>query len=247
VRWSSDRGAAGTAANAAAWSISAPLLEGANNITITATDSANAAVTRVVAVVRLPPAAPAPAAVNLQITYPGPAGAYSTTAAGVVIKGTASHPAGIKSVQWSNSRGGSGLATGTAWWETGTVSLSDGLNVVTLKATAADNSTATAAVQITCNRSSARDTTSPSLAIASPAVNSVTTAASVVVQGTAGDNVGVTRVSWFTADGRGGEATGTVRWQTPAIPIYVGYNTIVVRAFDAAGNMGWRVVQVTRR
>jgi hypothetical protein len=31
------------------------------------------------------------------------------------------------------------------------------------------------------------------------------------------------------------------------MPLYVGTNTITIRAYDAAGNSGWRAVTVVRR
>jgi hypothetical protein len=91
------------------------------------------------------------------------------------------------------------------------------------------------------------DTTPPSLTITSPASTNVTTSAtSIVFKGTATDNVGVTQVTWATAFGMSGTATGTTNWVTPAIPLYQGSNTITIRASDAAGNVGWRAVTVTR-
>ena len=60
------------------------------------------------------------------------------------------------------------------------------------------------------------------------------------------DNVAVVKVAWSDSLGNTGSATGTTAWQTAAIPIRVGANTITIRAYDAAGNSGWRSVTVTR-
>ena len=91
------------------------------------------------------------------------------------------------------------------------------------------------------------DTTPPSLTILTPAsTNYATSASSLVVSGTATDNVGVTSVSWATSDFTTGTASGTTNWSTPAIPLYVGSTTIVITASDAAGNTTWRSISVTR-
>ncbi len=92
------------------------------------------------------------------------------------------------------------------------------------------------------------DTTPPSLLILSPASSTYSTLAStIVVRGTASDNVGVDHVTWSVSSGWSGRATGTTSWSTPAIPLFVGANTIVIHAYDAAGNSSWRSLVVSRR
>jgi hypothetical protein len=90
------------------------------------------------------------------------------------------------------------------------------------------------------------DTVAPSLSIQSPATTILSTlAASIVVTGTASDNVAVTSVSWSSSAGPSGTAVGTSSWQA-TVPLLVGDNTLVIRAYDAAGNSGWRSVMVVR-
>lgn len=90
------------------------------------------------------------------------------------------------------------------------------------------------------------DTTAPTLRVTSPSSATVTTtAATIVVAGTATDNSGVTSVTWATAQ-NSGTAAGTANW-TATVPLLVGMNNIVVRAYDAAGNSSWRSINVTRR
>jgi hypothetical protein len=86
----------------------------------------------------------------------------------------------------------------------------------------------------------------PAVAITSPAATSLVGNSTVQVRGTASDNVGVVKITWETNSGRSGVADGTARW-TADVPVITGINTIVVRAFDAAGNTSWRSVVVTRR
>lgn len=93
----------------------------------------------------------------------------------------------------------------------------------------------------------ASDTVAPSLRIVSPAYTiGSTSAAAIGISGTAADNVAVTAVRWMTSTGQSGTASGTTNWSA-TVPLLVGTNTITVRAYDAAGNSGWRSVTVVRR
>jgi len=90
------------------------------------------------------------------------------------------------------------------------------------------------------------DTTPPSLTIASPGSTIVsTTSATLHCSGTAKDDVGVTAVKWSTSSGDAGVASGTTSWSAD-IPLLVGNTVVTVRAYDAAGNSGWRAVTVVR-
>ena len=48
--------------------------------------------------------------------------------------GTASDNVGVTSVSWSNSRGGSGSASGTTTWNVPAIGLQTGTNVITVTA-----------------------------------------------------------------------------------------------------------------
>lgn len=92
------------------------------------------------------------------------------------------------------------------------------------------------------------DTVAPTLTILSPASTSVLTyAATISLRGTATDNVGVVEVTWSDSTGASGPTQGTSYWSTPDLPLREGTNTLTIRARDAAGNVGWRTVMVTRR
>jgi hypothetical protein len=226
------------------WSAQIPLLTGTNTITFLATDSQNSLASKAVTVTRQLPATP----VVMQLLYPAGTGAFTTTQSILNLRGAASHSSGIQRVTWSSDRGPSGQATGTTSWDTGPVALQSGSNNVAIQVIANDGSLMAQTVQVTYVSAGVHDTTAPSLAITSPgSATSATTSDSIVVRGTASDNVAVTAVTWFTSLGASGEAVGTANWSTPPIPLIQGDNSIVVRAFDAAGNMAWRVVNVTRR
>ena len=73
------------------------------------------------------------------------------------------------------------------------------------------------------------------------------TAPAITVSGVASDSVGVTQVTWWSSSGIEGIASGTESWIVHDIPLLTGANTIIIRAWDAAGNFSWRSLIVTRR
>jgi Matrixin/Glucodextranase, domain B len=90
------------------------------------------------------------------------------------------------------------------------------------------------------------DTVAPSLKIVQPNYTVFSTSASSVqVSGTAADNIGVSAVQWTTSTGNSGTAAGTVAWSA-TIPLLIGTNVITIRAYDAAGNFGWRSMTAVR-
>ena len=91
------------------------------------------------------------------------------------------------------------------------------------------------------------DTTAPSVQILVPSLTIVSaSSATIAVSGTASDNVGVTSVAWSTSNGDSGAATGTTKWSA-TVRLLVGTNTVVIRAYDAAGNSAWRSLTAVRR
>jgi len=90
-------------------------------------------------------------------------------------------------------------------------------------------------------------TTPPTLTIASPSSTSVSTsAASIVFSGSASDKQGVSAITFTTNSGGSGTATGTTQW-TVTVPLLVGSNSVTIHATDAAGNVSWRSVVVSRQ
>ena len=91
------------------------------------------------------------------------------------------------------------------------------------------------------------DHTAPKLVMVTPAATIVSTSAdSIRLAGTAADSNGVVSVRWTSSNGFSGVAAGTAAWSA-TVPLLVGNNTLTVRAYDAAGNSGWRSVMVVRR
>ncbi len=91
------------------------------------------------------------------------------------------------------------------------------------------------------------DRTPPAIRITAPASTIVATGnASITFRGTASDETGVKAVQWSTSTGEAGTGAGTTNWSAE-IPLLVGTNLVTIRAYDPAGNAGWRAVTVVRR
>jgi hypothetical protein len=212
------------------------------------------------------PAVPVPVTLTIQ------APPTTTSAASIALIGTASGGLGALQVKWSTNQGAAGTAQGSANWSIASIPLSAGANVITVTASDATGDQASQSVTVTSQPPSppvdnpitasppvippvnppttpgtGGSTAPPSVTILSPAMTTVaTSASSIVVNGTAQDNVGVTEVTWSSSTGAAGIATGTSTWTTAAIPLYVGTTTIIIYASDAAGNQAWRSITVTR-
>jgi len=212
-----------------------------------------------------PSPTPAPSSPLLLAVIAPPSSSNSSP---ISISGTVSGGTGTVQVYWNSTSGAFGQAQGSTNWTIPTVPLIDGSNTITI--TAEDTLMNVASNSVVVNYQavsptpappsppnppapapnptpSGPDTTPPSLTILSPATtNYYTSASSLVVSGTATDNVGVASVTWATSNGTSGFAAGTTNWSTAAIPLYVGSTTVVITATDAAGNTSWRSLTVTR-
>jgi hypothetical protein len=235
VAWSNNQGGSGVAAGTTAWTSAVALKPGHNVITVAAKDAAGNVATDVLTVTLADAAAPV-----LSITVPTNADTYTTTANSVALGGTASDASGVKEVRWANDRGGSGLASGTTSWSVTALPLQLGVNVITVTATDAAGNVAGDRVIISA------DGRAPTIAISSPAANSVIKAETVTLAGTSSDDRGVTEVSWSNNRGGSGRATGTTSWSVANAPLQPGSNVFTVTAVDGVGNRTAATVSVTR-
>jgi len=197
--------------------------------------------------------------------------AASTTASSIALTGALSGGAGAVALTWSTNQGSSGTASASATWSIAAIPLNTGANIITVTARDSQQNQVTQTETVTRVQTASPpaptppspappspqpspspspggpDTTPPALTILSPASNTVSTSASsIVVSGSASDNVGVAKVTWISSTGGSGTASGTTKWSTPPITLYVGTTTIVIQASDAAGNTSWRSLVVTR-
>ena len=243
VTWTTSTGASGTASvGGTSWTAaSIPLAMGLNSITVTATDTTGSS-SSTVSVTRQA-VTPPPLALTANAV---PA---ATTSATISLSGTVTGGSGTPAVTWSSSTGASGAASvnGTNWTALN-VPLAIGFNSITI--TAADSTGSISRVVSTTRTVSppptGTDTTGPALTITYPSTTLATTQASLTFRGTASDPSGVASVTFSTNTGSAGTASGTNAWSA-AIPLLVGFNQVVIRAYDTAGNMSWRSVIVTRR
>jgi hypothetical protein len=88
----------------------------------------------------------------------------------------------------------------------------------------------------------------PSLSIISPTSDSIytTPAATIIVTGTARDNVGIVSVTWSNSRGGAGTALGSISWAATGIDLKLGTNVLTITATDAAGNSNTITLTVTR-
>ncbi|MEJ0084588.1 MAG: DUF4082 domain-containing protein [Pseudomonadota bacterium] len=241
VSWSNNRGGSGNATGTGSWSVSGVALQsGANILTVTARDAAGNTSTDTLTVTYNATDTTAP---TVTITSPTSSSTTSVSATPFTIGGTAADAVGVTSVSWTNSRGGSGTATGTTSWSASGIVLQTGSNVLTVTARDAAGNSSTDTLTVTYTA----DTTAPTVTITSPTSNatlSVNTA-SLTLGGTAADAVGVTQVTWSNSRGGSGTATGTTSWSASGITLQSGSNVLTVTARDAAGNSRTDTLTVT--
>ena len=218
------------------------------------------------------PATPSPAPLALTIQPP----VTTTSASSIALSGATSGGSGAVQLNWSTNQGAAGTAApqNSSSWTIAAIPLGAGANVITVTAQDAQQDQASQSVTVTSqlpivdnpisggsggnppanpsptpppSPGTGTNTTPPSMVILSPSMTIVaTSASSIVVSGTAQDNVGVAEVTWSSSTGGSGVATGTGNWATGAISLYVGTTTITIYATDTAGNQAWRSITVIR-
>jgi hypothetical protein len=234
VTWSNSRGGGGVATGTTIWSATnIKLAAGENLITISATDNAGNVGTANLAVTFSPPDTVAPA---VNITAPSSKGFFQTASIAVDLRGMAVDNVGVSSVVWSNARGGSGAAIGTAAWTVAGIPLQPGPNPITLTATDAAGNTGSATVNISYQPP---DSTPPVVKIQFPtlAASLETNFATVNLSGTASDDSGaVGAVTWSSDQGGHGTCSGAAIWSVNSVPLKPGPNHLTVTALDESGN-----------
>jgi len=197
-----------------------------------------------------PASAPAPAApvFTLAVLSPAASGSLPANTTGVNVTGTTANGSGAIAVSWQTNHGASGRATGTSAWSAAAVPTPVGSTTITVTATDALHHTASKSITLVRTAPTAQSTTPPVLTIVAPIGTIVqTTLSTIAVTGTASDSSDIARVSWQNSNFGAGTATGTKDWTIPAVPLLVGNNTLIIRAYDTAGNSSWRSVIVVRR
>jgi len=246
VNGAAATGGTATTSNTANWSRALTLVNGANVLTVVATDGAGNARTSQITV-NLSTAPADTAAPTLTIASHTTGQTVNTSS--ITLSGTATDSAsggnGIASVTVNGSAATGGTATGnnTANWSR-SVNLVSGANVLTVVAT--DTSGNARQSQITVNR----DSTAPTVAITSHTSGSTVTTPNITLSGTATDSGaggnGVTNVTVNGVAATGNTATGsnTANWSR-ALTLAAGSNTLTVVATDGAGNARTSSINLT--
>ncbi|MEE9116859.1 MAG: hypothetical protein V3U09_08185, partial [Thermoplasmata archaeon] len=149
VTWdNSATGGSGAATGTTSWTASVPLVQGENNITVTAMDAAGNSGTDNFTVIYTPSVADT-IDPTISITTPTTGQAYNTDSTPIFVGGTASDNVNVVTVTWENTATyESGTATGTTSWSV-SIPLAEGQNLITI--TTSDSSGNTASASITVN------------------------------------------------------------------------------------------------
>lgn len=171
---------------------------------------------------------------TVQIVNPTAESSFQTTSPTISISGSASCELPIKSVTWSTDAGSEGTCAGTDSWAASDIPLQPGTNVITVTVTDALGRTATDSLSVKFT-----DVGAPTITITEPTEDPIyyTESNSIILSGTASDDVRIDSVRWSNDRGGSGACTGTDSW-TANVTLQPGRNEITVTATDEAGNSG---------
>ncbi len=173
------------------------------------------------------------------ITSPTTSTTYGTKSDSLNIGGTASDAIGVTQVAWSNSRGGSGTATGTTSWSVAGIALAEGENVITVTVSDEAGNASTGVLMVVYTIPVVPDTQGPVLQVNEPTTGgfSFIRQTSIKISGTASDNSGIKEIKWSIRQGGNGVASGTSTWEAASVPLAKYWNNITITAEDGAGNI----------
>jgi hypothetical protein len=140
--------------------------------------------------------------------------------------------------------------SGAASWVASGITLVNGANTISVTVFDSNHQALTMSATVTLtpaqSASSGTSTAPVVVSITTPSTSLVTANSSTLaLAGTAGGGSGITKVTWQSSDGCTGIATGTSHW-IATIPLMVGTNTVIVRAYDSNGANAWAAVIAVR-
>ncbi|HUQ92789.1 MAG TPA: matrixin family metalloprotease [Bryobacteraceae bacterium] len=244
VSWANNRGGSGTAQGWRPFSIASVALQtGENLITLTAVDSAQGRAAQEIRITRESSSQP----LSLRILSPVSTGVFYTSSQPLItLSGSAGPAARVSRIQWVSDRGSGGSVAGSANWTTSPIPLDPGLNRITVTASDSQGQMVSATLEV--QYALASDTVAPTLTVLFPALSTLSVSQpAITLIGSASDNEAVREVDWISTGNRAGKATGTISWRIVDYPLLQGVNSIMIRAYDAAGNMSWRSLSITRQ
>jgi hypothetical protein len=113
----------------------------------------------------VPPTGTDTVAPTVTITGPTSATTFSTTTNPLLVAGTSADAVGVTRINWTNSRGGSGIAEGTTSWAIPSLALAPGSNLITVTAVDAAGNSSSDSITITLSP----DVTAPTISTRTPA------------------------------------------------------------------------------
>lgn len=111
---------------------------------------------------------------SVTITSPTASPTFTASGSTLTLGGTASDSVGVTQVTWTNSQGGSGIATGTTTWTTGAIALLPGSNTLTVSARDAAGNTGGAVLTVTVTTVSSAGATGSSAGATGPVISKST-------------------------------------------------------------------------
>jgi hypothetical protein len=148
VTWSSSAGGSGPATlTGQSWTVAdVPLVAGPNVIQVTATDANGNSASDTAVIFLVPPDTAAPL---VTIDFPTANAVLETQTAELNLSGLASDDQGVVRVEWSDGRGGQGVAAGAFPWSVNGLALLPGLNVIEVTAFDAAGNAASDSLAVT--------------------------------------------------------------------------------------------------
>jgi parallel beta-helix repeat protein len=178
---------------------------------------------------------------TVTITSPTTNATYGTGSATLNIGGSASDNVGVTQVTWSNSRSGSGTASGTTSWSANNITLQSGSNVITVTARDAAGNTASKTLTVTYS-----DTTPPTVSSISPSNGATNVSISPAITVTFSETMNASSITagTFTVNGVTGSISvngaGATFTPSSALASSTSYTVTIVGGSsgvkDAAGN-----------
>jgi hypothetical protein len=134
--------------------------------------------------------------------------------------------------------------SGSLTFNWNTINEYDGSHTLTYKAYDAAGNTGTANITVTV--SNAADTVAPAVIISSPTSGSKI-GTKVSIKATASDNIGVTKMEIYIDGALNSTSnSGSISYSWNSAKVSKGTHTITVKAYDAAGNIGFASVNVSK-
>jgi hypothetical protein len=180
---------------------------------------------------------------SVTITSPTTSPTFTASGSALTLGGTASDSVGVTQVTWTNSQGGSGIATGTTTWTTGAIALLPGSNTLTVSARDAAGNTGGAVLTVTVATVSSADATGSSAS--GPVISKSTISVSrsgVVTIGWTTNKPSDTQVAYGLTTSCGSKTPLDTRLVTSHSQVLSGlaprtWYHLRMRSQDAAGNL----------